>query len=253
MTPQRMVVKYIMIDTNLPLYSLIILIAFLINIIVICYIAYKKDRLDHKLIYLLIFEHIGMILGAKLYSFFSNPAQYNYHFDIFKIGFSSIGAVIGIIIMSFIYIKLFKTSIKEIVEIFICSIPLIYSIGKIACFITGCCCGIEYNGPFSITYLYSSNNHNGISLFPIQLLESIVSFIIFIITFRIVMKDKINKRNVGIITIVIFTSKFLLDFLRFTHMKELISFNQIMCIPFIIIGILLIINKNTLHIQKNNV
>ena len=32
----------IMINTDLPIYSLIILIAFLINIGVICYISYKK-------------------------------------------------------------------------------------------------------------------------------------------------------------------------------------------------------------------
>ena len=245
-----MVVIYTMINTDLPIYSIIILIAFLINIIVVCYIAYKKDRLNEELLYLLIFEHIGMIFGAKIYSFLSSPAKYNYQFNVITAGFSSVGAVIGIIIMSFIYIKLFKISIKEITETFICSIPLIYSIGKIACFVTGCCYGIEYSGPFSITYLYSPNNNNGISLFPIQLLESIVFFIIFIITFKIVMQDKVNKRNIGIITIIIFVSKFLLDFLRYTHMKELISFNQIMCIPFIFIGLYLIYFKK--NIKKKN-
>lgn len=240
-----------MINTDLPIYSLIILIAFLINIGVICYISYKKNRFNYDLIYLLIFEHIGMIVGAKLYSFFSNSAKYDYQFDIFKIGFSSVGAVIGIIIMSIIYIKLFKSSIKMIIETFICSIPLIYSIGKIACFLTGCCYGIEYSGPFSITYLYSQNNINGISLFPVQLLESIVFFIIFIISFNIVIKDKVNNKGIGILTIMIFVCKFLLDFLRFTHMKNLISFNQIMCIPFILIGLSLItFKKEYIDIKK---
>ena len=232
-----------MINTDLPIYSLIILIAFLINIDVICFISYKKNRFNYDLIYLLIFEHIGMIFGAKLYSFFSNPAKYNYQFDLFKIGFSSVGAVIGIIIMSVIYIKLFKSSIKLIIETFICSIPLIYSIGKIACFLTGCCYGIEYSGPLSITYQYSPNNINGISLFPVQLFESIVFFLLFLISFNMVLKDKLNNKSIGIFTIIIFICKFLLDFLRFTHMKNLISFNQIMCIPFILIGLFLIFSK----------
>ena len=232
-----------MINTDLPIYSLIILIAFLINIVVICFIFYKKNRFNYEIIYLLIFEHMGMIFGAKLYSFFSNPAKYNYQFDLFKIGFSSIGAVIGIIIMSIIYIKLFKSSIKMIIETFICSIPLIYSIGKIACFLAGCCYGIEYNGPLSITYQYSPNNINGISLFPVQLFESIVFFVLFLISFNMVLKDKVNNKSIGIFTIIIFICKFLLDFLRFTHMKNLISFNQIMCIPFILIGLFLIFSK----------
>lgn len=229
-----------MINTDLPIYSLIILIAFLINIGVICYISYRRNRFNYDLIYLLIFEHIGMIVGAKLYSFLSNPAKYNYQFDMFKTGFSSVGAVIGIIIMSIIYIKLFKSSVKIIIETFICSIPLIYSIGKIACFLTGCCYGIEYTGPFSITYQHSLNNINGISLFPVQLLESIVFFILFLISFNMVIKNKINNKSIGTLTIIIFICKFLLDFLRFTHMKNLISFNQIMCIPFILIGLFLI-------------
>ena len=229
-----------MINTDLPIYSLIILIAFLINIVVICYISYKKNRFNYDLIYLLIFEHIGMIVGAKLYSFFSNPAKYDYQFDIFKSGFSSVGAVIGIIIMSIIYIKMFKSNIK-----------MIYSIGKIACFLTGCCYGIEYSGPFSVTYLYSQNDINGISLFPVQLLESIVFFIIFIISFNIVIKDKVNNKSIGILTTMIFACKFLLDFLRFTHMKNLISFNQIMCVPFILIGLSLIIfKKEYIDIKK---
>lgn len=232
-----------MIKTNLPIYSLIILIAFLINIIVICNISYKKNRFNYDLLYLLIFEHIGMIIGAKVYSYFLDPAKYNYQFNIYKVGFSSVGAVIGIIIMSIIYIKLFKINVKTIIETFICSVPLVYSIGKIACFLTGCCYGINYNGPFSITYHYSPNNNNGISLFPVQILESIVFFIIFIITYKIVIKNKISNKTVGTITIAIFVSKFLLDFLRYTHMNNIISFNQIICIPFILIGLLLIFSK----------
>ena len=242
-----------MINTDLPIYSLIILIAFLINILVICYIAYKKDRFNMELVYLLVFEHIGMIYGAKLYAFLSNPAHYNYQFNLFNVGFSSVGAVIGIIIMSFIYIKIFKSSVKEIIEIFFCSIPLIYSIGKIACFLVGCCYGINYNGPFSITYMYSMHDNNGVSLFPVQILESIVFFVIFIISFRIVMKGKVNNKSLGKLTIMIFVAKFLLDFLRYTHMKELISFNQIMCIPFIIVGVVLILlKKEYIDVKKNN-
>ena len=238
-----MVVTFIMIKTDLPIYSFVLLIAFLINIAVICYISYKKNRFNYDLIYLLIFEHIGMIFGAKFYSFLLNPAEYDYQFNIFKSGFSSIGAGIGIVVMSFIYIKLFKSSIKEITETFCCSIPLVYSIGKIACFLVGCCYGIEYSGPFSITYLYSSENINGISLFPVQLLESIVFFILFILSFIIILKDKINNKSMGILIVLIFICKFFLDFLRFTHMEKLISFNQIMCIPFIIIGFYLIVVK----------
>ena len=118
----------------------------------------------------------------------------------------------------------------------IISLPLIYSIGKIGCFLTGCCYGIEYNGIFSVTY----TNELNIPLFPIQALESIVFMIIFLILNTI----KKNKQIISITLIICASSKFILDFLRYDHMKTMITKNQIISIIVIIIGIILIIKKN---------
>ncbi|MCI5703121.1 MAG: hypothetical protein MR265_03950 [Erysipelotrichaceae bacterium] len=46
------------------------------------------------------------------------------------------------------------------------------SISKITYFIVGCCYGIPYNGPFSVTYPDNLN----IPLFPVQLLKQLLLF-----------------------------------------------------------------------------
>ena len=68
-----------------------------------------------------------------------------------------------------------------------------YAVGKIGCFFAGCCYGIEYNGFLNVTYNYSAIAPKGISLFPIQLLESIVFLIIFLYTFIKFHKVDIDK------------------------------------------------------------
>ena len=127
--------------------------------------------------------------------------------------------------------------ISYILSLFIKPIPLMYAVGKIGCFLVGCCYGIEYSGPFSIVYKYSMNDINGISLFPVQIVESIVFMIIFIIT--IVRKIDIYK-----LILMCSISKFLLDFLRFKNNNMILSVNQIGCLFIIVISLILIYKSN---------
>ena len=114
-------------------------------------------------------------------------------------GLSSYGAVIGLIVMLFLYSKQHKKKFKDLLFAIMPSIPLMYGIGKIGCFLVGCCYGIKYYGPLSITYNYSPSAPKDIGLFPIQLLEAIVFIIIFVfrlselLVFIICIKKKIQE------------------------------------------------------------
>ena len=122
---------------------------------------------------------------------------------------------------------------KKIIKYTIISLPLTYAIGKIACFVAGCCYGIPYNGIFNVIYKDDLN----IGLFPIQLLETIVFIIIFIICNKLK-----NNKNIIYITIFISTiAKFLLDFLRYEHINKIITANQIFSIVILIVLLIIII------------
>ena len=112
-----------------------------------------------------------------------------------------------------------------------------YAVGKLGCFLVGCCYGIKYNGPFSIVYNYASNDINGIRLFPVQLVESIAFMIIFIL----IMKKKVNVYKTIFICSL---SKFLLDALRFKSNNMILSVNQIGCLIIMIISLILIYKSN---------
>lgn len=56
-------------------------------------------------------------------------------------------------------------------------VPLLHGIWKIGCFMGGCCYGVPYGGFGSVIYPEGVRAPAGIELFPIQLIESSISFV----------------------------------------------------------------------------
>ena len=113
-----------------------------------------------------------------------------------------------------------------------------YGISKLGCFFAGCCHGIKYSGPFSISYphLYSY------TVFPVQLVESIAFLIIFIILNYIYRRKGSN--NIIYYTIIFSSfSKFILDYFRFSHKNIFLSINQIISLAFFVGGIIYLIKE----------
>ena len=186
-----------MFNLKLPFYGIMILFSLLLNIVIVISIYKKYDFSKDEIIGALVYENIGIIFGAKLLTYIQNYKEYS-NFDFLTLGLSSYGAVIGAIICLIIFGLQFKKTLKAMLFTFMPSIPLMYAIGKIGCFLTGCCYGIEYNGIGNIIYKYSPTAPNYIPLFPIQLVESIVFVLIFIYMITKILKDQFSWKTLGI-------------------------------------------------------
>ena len=233
-----------MFNTRIPLYGLMILISLILNIIIIAK-AYDKTKFTkEEIIGAITYEIVGIILGAKLLAFIENYQIYNGEFDFLKVGLSAYGGVIGAIAAIFIFRFQFKKNLKDLFLTFALPLPLLYAIGKIGCFLVGCCHGIEYHGIGNVVYNYLSKSEIiGLHLFPIQLVESIVFFLIFIYILFKYKKNKFNVKSLSIMLLLCGISKFALEFLRMSHMNKMISTTQIISLIFILISIYLIIKN----------
>lgn len=219
-----------MFNTKIPLYAVMLILSLFANTFIVIKLAKKFDYDKLKILILVIFENIGIIYGGKLMTYFTG----NYEkFNFLTLGFSSYGGLIGALIFVILFYYLIDKD-KNLLNVTLPSIPLVYSIGKIGCFLAGCCHGILYNGLFSITYHYSLVTENGTSYFPVQLLESLVFLVIFIIEYKRVKRGKFNP---WILLILCSLSKFILDFLRYSHVGKILTINQIISLIFLIIGI----------------
>ena len=225
-----------MFNTNFSLYVIMLILSLISNVIVVLCIYKKYNLTTDETIGALVYENIGIIFGAKVLTYLENTNLYK-NFDFLNIGFTSYGALLG----AFICLFIFKKKAKDIYYTFLPSIPLMYAIGKIGCFLVGCCYGMKYSGPGSIIYNYSSIAPKNTSLFPVQILETLIFTLIFIYTIKKTIKNRFNNKELGIFIILCGISKFLLDFLRMKTTSNIFSTNQLLSLVFIFIGIFIFI------------
>ena len=219
------------------LYGIIIVISILIGLYYIFRNLKKSGYYNKKLLlFILLFIPCSFIFG-KIYTLMTNPEEKN----IITVGLSAYGGLIGVIIASIIFEYIVPTN-KNIIKYSVLSLPLIYGLTKIACFISGCCYGIPYNGPLYVIYPDGLN----IPQFPIQITETIASLIVFVICNKL----KSNKYIIYITLILTSFTKFSLDFLRYDHIKKSITPNQIFSIILIVIVIVAFIYEKKRNYEK---
>lgn len=220
---------------NFPIYGIIIVLSVFIGMLYV-YVSLRKDNYKDKniLLYFLMYAAFSFVLG-KMFTIITNPNENNF----LTAGLSSYGGLVGVILSAYIFEKILPTN-NKIIKYSIISLPLIYGLTKIACFVVGCCYGIPYNGIFNVIYTSGLNK----PLFPIQITETIVFLIIFIICHKLR-----NNKNIIYITIILVSIfKFLLDFLRYDHITKLITVNQIFSIV-LLIGTIIVFIYNK---KRNN-
>lgn len=215
-------------------YPSMIVLSLIVNVIVVLIISRKFKYTVDELVSMLVMENIGIIGGGILYTYIFSK----------ELGFSSLGGVMGGLIMLYLYSLLVKKDYKYMLILFMPSIPLMYAIGKIGCFVAGCCYGIPYDGIGHIVYHSSEVALLNTNLFPIQIVETIIFLIIFIYVISRYYKNKFSIKLIMIEIIVCGIAKFLLDFLRYEHTVKLITSNQIMCLLLVIFSSIYLIRLN---------
>lgn len=198
-------------ENMFQIYYIIIVLAIIISYISINFIE-KLTKIER--LYLLscyVFSMFGMIIGAKVISIAEviifNKNEYITMFS----GFSYMGGVLGFIIFNKVYNLIYKSMPSKINNLELLAIPLVYSISKIACFKVGCCGGI--------------NN------IPIQIIESVIYFVIFVV-FVVLYKKYINYRAISNLCLIcLCISRFIVDFYRNERYEMLtnITLTQIIC------------------------
>lgn len=225
------------------LYGSLIAIALILNFAITYNLGKKNEYNNFEILCLIFFEMIGIIVGAKLLTYLVHFNEYE-NFNFFKLGLSAYGAVIGALIMVFIYKLIFRKESSKLFSMCLIPMPLMYAIGKVGCFVAGCCYGIEYSGPLYIAYSDSLVAPNNVKLFPIQAVEALLFLAIFLYLF---FEKKLSIKNKIAITFILCgTIKFVLDFLRASHVGIILSANQIISLIFIVIGLLMLCIKTVI-------
>ena len=246
-------------------YSMMFLLAFYIGFQILkkIYIKEKKNvaLLDPFLVHMV----IGTIIGARLGEVFFYNWEYfqNNLLEIFLpiklndsgvdfIGFrglSSHGATVGIIISIFIYKIRYKyDSVLWIFDRLVIAVAIGGMFVRIGNFINSEIVGKFTNSDFGVVFL---NRGDSLPRHPAQLYEAFGYLILFILLVLIYNKTKLSLKKgfiFGFFLITLFTIRFVVEYVKESQggiekTLGIISTGQWLSIPFIIIGILLMINS----------
>lgn len=87
--------------------------------------------------------------------------------------------------------KIIKTDLKTLELLFVPYVPLGHAIGRVGCFLAGCCYGMEYSGPLAVYYPHSlAGVSPDVGYFPVQLLEAFLDVLIFAVLWRYCKKER---------------------------------------------------------------
>ena len=180
------------------------------------YLGVSKEVLADILFYII----LGALIGGKIFYIFFNFDSFCASTLIEKIrfGFDFYGGFIGAVIALFFCLKNKNISLIKGMDFFAPALALGHAIGRIGCFLAGCCygkptdsfLGVVFNNPDTLVPHHLQHTH----LYPTQLFESIANFILFIILAKIYKNQK--KQGTTALTYIMGYAliRFIIEFFR---------------------------------------
>ncbi len=188
-------------------YGVMMALAFMLGTYLVDRRAVKNNIDRNKVIDLIIYLLISSIIGARILYVVINWQDYSRNpFDIVKVwegGLIFYGGLVSGILTAIWYLKRNKLKFSKVADILSPSLALGSAIGRIGCFLNGCC--------------YGKNPH--ISL---QLVESVVGFIIFLI---LLILEKRQRQDGFLFWFFIFlysATRFLTEGLRYNEVNYIL-------------------------------
>ena len=226
---------------QIPTYTFFVLLGLFVGIIWFMFTVSFKDKVRGDKAYLMVLSALIFgFIGSKVLVIIENIGILLKDFSQIKAFVFTGKSIIGGLIGGYIGIKLSKRILKmkemRLGNKIAPAIALGMGIGRIGCFLTGCCAGIKTNLKIGVDF------GDGVNRIPTQLIEMIFCFILFIYLFY---KQK-NDENLlpGILfqklVLYYFIFRFFIEFIRATEKNILfLSIYQLISI----IGIIYIIFK----------
>lgn len=136
--------------------------------------------------------------------------------DNFSAGYVFYGGLLGGVPGFFLGRKLTGVKLDPAIRTVVTVIPLGHAMGRVGCFLAGCCYGCEYDGPLAVTYPCSNIwcGAGTVPRAPVQLMEAALLLCLFGVLLILFM-----KRKKGYITLLTYAGcysvlRFLLEFMR---------------------------------------
>ncbi|MBQ7557333.1 MAG: prolipoprotein diacylglyceryl transferase [Lachnospiraceae bacterium] len=142
-------------------------------------------------------------------SVFADPG-----FIISSNGFVVYGGIITGVLTAFLYCRFRKVSFREYADLIIPEVSLAQGIGRIGCFLAGCCYGRETSAWYGVVFHNSPFAPAGVRVIPTQLISAAGNLLFFAILLYFSAKTRIKGHVLALYLMLYSFGRFLLEFLR---------------------------------------
>lgn len=164
---------------------------------------------------------IGAVTLARIFyiatypqPFLENPALIP---QIWKGGITYYGSLVGMLSSAWAYCKIYELPVGEVIDLFSPYLALAHALGRVGCFLNGCCYGVAASVPWAVVFPQDKLH---LPRHPAQLYEAALEFVNFLIL------DQLWRRGVrgGRVTLAWIAlyalERFLLEFIRGDTLAE---------------------------------
>lgn len=177
----------------------------------------KKFGLNGDHIYGMTFSAVilGFVSARILFiiteweNFLQNPMQY-----LAGAGFVVYGGIIGGALTIYGFCKIKKIDMLSYLDLMIPSVALAQGLGRVGCFLAGCCYGKETDSWLGVVFTHSDFAPNGVKLLPTQLFMAGGDLIIMAVLLWYASRRPVRGRTSMLYLILYSIGRFMIEFLR---------------------------------------
>jgi phosphatidylglycerol---prolipoprotein diacylglyceryl transferase len=213
-------------DFFLPSYGLFVSLGFLAGLWMATRLARRQGLPSDLVVNLAVYCALTGVLGGKLLMilfdldfYLRNPSEL-FSFATLRAGGVFYGGLVLALIMAILYMRHVKLPGWRTADALAPAVALGHSIGRIGCFMAGCCWGAECHLPWAVTFTKPETHEMfgtplNVPLHPAQLYQSAAEAAIFAILYWQGKKNHAPGFILALYLMLTSTGRFLIEFGRF--------------------------------------
>ncbi len=208
-------------------------LGFLAGLLFVIMKGKQQRRKKEDSIYVYTLGMVGALIGAKgLYLLLNLPGMIS---DLSLLtrdpalfasryitgGMIFYGGLFGGILGAYLCAKSYGDKLKDYYDAVLPAVALFAAFGRLGCFLTGCCYGVETDAAFGIEMNRSLIAPHGVKLVPVQLIECLFDLLLFVLMIVITKRPKhsVEKNSVRFDPLCVYlilyaVFRFILEFFR---------------------------------------
>ncbi len=219
-------------------YGVMVAASFLITVVHWSWLARREGRPEGFGSELGFWIMLSGILGARVAYIVANLDYFmTTPWEMVRIdkgGLIWYGGFLGASLALIIFARRNKEPLMKLADFTISGVPLGHAIGRIGCFLNGCCYGTPTHGSWAV---YTADAWR----YPVQLYEAVFNLLVYGILLWIYRRNRINGRILAAYLLLYPVGRFFLEFLRGDERIHWLGFNvaQEISLVLFVTGILL--------------